>query len=199
MSMRFKSMSWLTGLYAPAMMLLLWQAIVQPSLDQKLLAIAILLLSLDLLRMAIFDLEQVATVRSMLSIDSNEPKKEPKLDRFFWVTIGTVTVELIGLYLAPVSLSSSAIVILLSQVGFNLLTQVQLMPEMPDMVDKIQPWGIRDRAVVLIADCLGIGLVVLGQCGYWPIGTSVGLLMMVVIYGVIKYGQIYMRSTEPTG
>ena len=67
------------------------------------------------------------------------------------------------------------------------------------MVDKIQPWGIRDRAVVLIADCLGIGLVVLGQCGYWPIGTSVGLLMMVVIYGVIKYGQIYMRSTEPTG
>ncbi len=196
MSMRLKSMNWLTGLYAPAMILVLWQAIVQPSLDQKLLAIAILLLSLDLLRMAIFDLEQVAKVRSMLAIDSNEPKNEPKLDRFFWVTIGTVTVELIGLYLAPVSLSSSAIVILLSQVGFNLLTQVQLMP---DLVDKIQPWGIRDRAVVLIADCLGIGLVVLGQRGYWPIGTSVGLLMMVVIYGVIKYGQIYReRSADPT-
>jgi hypothetical protein len=185
-------MNWLTGLYAPAMILVLWQAIVQLSLDQKLLAIAILLLSLDLLRMAIFDLEQVAKVRSMLAIDSNEPK----LDRFFLVTSGTVTVELIGLYLAPVSLSSSAIVILLSQVGFNLLTQVQLMP---DMVDKIQPWGIRDRAVVLIADCLGIGLVVLGQRGYWPIGTSVGLLLMVVIYSVIKYGQIYReRSADPT-
>lgn len=195
-SMRFKSMNWLTGLYAPAMILVLWQAIVQPSLDQKILAIAILLLSLDLLKMAIFDLEQVATVRSMLLIDHIEPR----LDRFFWVTIGTVTVELIGLYLAPVSLSSSAIVILLSQVGFNLLTQVQLMPEMPDMVDKIQPWGIRDRAMVLIADCLGIGLVVLGQRGYWPIGTSVGLLLMVVIYGVIKYGQIYReRSANSTG
>jgi len=189
-------MNWLTGLYAPAMMLVLWQVIVQPSLDQKLLAIAILVLSLDLLRMAIFDLEQVAKVRSMLAIDSTEPK----LDRFFWVTIGTIVLELIGLYLVPISLSSSAIVILLSQVGFNLLTQVQLMPEMPNMVDKIQPWGIRDRAVVLLADCLGIGLVVLGQRGYWPIGTSIGLLLMVVIYGVIKYGQIYKdRSTDPTG
>lgn len=194
--MRFKSMNWLTGLYAPAMILVLWQTIVQLSLDQKLLAIAILLLSLDLLRMAIFDLEQVAKVRSMLAIDSNEPKDKPKLDRFFWVTIGTVTVELMGLYLVPVSLPSSAIVILLSQVGFNFLTQVQLMPEMPDMVDKIQPWGIRDRAVVLIADCLGIGLVFLGQRGYWPIGTSVGLLLMVVIYGVIKYGQIYRERSE---
>ena len=185
-------MTWLIGLYAPAIMLVLWQAIVQPSLDQKLLAIAIFLLSLDLLKMAIFDLEQVAKVRSMLeskagSIDG----EEPRLDRFFWVTIGTVVLELLGLYLAPISLSGSAIVILFSQVGFNLLTQVQLMPEMPEMVDKIQPWGIRDRAVVLTADCLGIGLVVLGQRRYWPIGTSVGLLMMVVIYGVIKYGQMY--------
>jgi hypothetical protein len=188
-------MKWLTGLYAPAIMLVLWQAIVQPSLDQKLLAIAIFLLSLDLLKMAIFDLEQVAKVRSMLEIGRNEPR----LDRFFWVTIGTVVLELMGLYLAPISRSGSAIVILFSQVGFNLLTQVQLMPEMPDMVNKIQPWGIRDRAVVLIADCLGIGLVVLGQRGYWPIGTSIGLLLMVVIYGVIKYGQIYKdRSADPT-
>lgn len=193
-------MKWLTGLYAPAIMLVLWQAIVQLSLDQKLLAIAIFLLSLDLLKMAIFDLEQVAKVRSVLeskvgSIDSNEPR----LDRFFWVTIATVVLELMGLYLAPISLSGSAIVILFSQVGFNLLTQVQLMPEMPEMVNKIQPWRIRDRAVVLTADCLGIGLVALGQRGYWPIGTSLGLLMMVVIYGVIKYGQIYRRSADLTG
>lgn len=176
-------MHWLTGLYAPAIGLLLWQTIVQASLDQKLLAIAILLLSLDLLKMAIFDLEQVAKVRSMLTINSIEPR----LDRFYWVTISTIVLELIGLYLGPISLSSSAIVVLLSQIGFNLLTQVQLMPDMPDIVNKIQPWGIRDRAVVLIADCLGIGLVALGQSGHWPIETSVGLLMMVVTYGVIKY------------
>ena len=176
-------MHWLTGLYAPAIGLLLWQTIVQTSLDQKLLAIAILLLSLDLLKMAIFDLEQVAKVRSMLTINSIEPR----LDRFYWVTISTIVLELIGLYLGPISLSSSAIVVLLSQIGFNLLTQVQLMPDMPDIVNKIQPWGIRDRAVVLIADCLGIGLVTLGQSGHWPIETSVGLLMMVVTYGVIKY------------
>ena len=176
-------MNGLTGLYAPAIGLLLWQAIVQTSLDQKILAIAILLLSLDLLKMAIFDLEQVAKVRSMLTTDSIDPR----LDRFYWVTIWTIVLELIGLYLAPISLSSSAIVILFSQLGFNLLTQVQLMPDMPDIVNKIQAWGIRDRAVVLIADCLGIGLVAIGQSGYWPIGTSVGLLLMVVTYGVIKY------------
>ena len=179
-------MNWLTGLYAPAIGLLLWQAIVQTSLDQKLLAIAILVLSLDLLKMAIFDLEQVAKVRSMLPLDSIEPR----LDRFYWVTIWTIVLELIGLYLGPISLSSSAIVVLFSQLGFNILTQVQLMPDMPDIINKIQPWGIRDRALVLIADCLGIGLVALGQSGHWPIGTSIGLLLMVVTYGVIKYSQI---------
>ncbi len=182
-------MKWLTGLYAPAIMLMLWQAIVQPSLDQKLLAIAIFLLSLDLLKMAIFDLEQVIKVRSMLESEAGSiDGEEPRLDRFFWGTIGTVVLELMGLYLAPISLSDSAIVILSSQIGFNLLTQVQLMP---DKINKIEPWAIRDRAVVLTADCLGIGLVLLGQRGYWPIGTSVGLLMMVVIYGAIKYGQMY--------
>ncbi len=191
-------MNWLTGFYAPAMVLVLWQAIVQVGFGQKFLAIAILLLSFDLLKMAIFDLEQAAKVRSMLVVG----RLEPRLDRFLWVTIGTIVLELIGLYLAPISLSNAAIVVLFSQVGFNLLTQVQLTPDIADevQVDKIQPWRIRDRAVVLIADSLGIGLVVLGQNGYWPIGTSVGLLLMVVVYGLIKYGQIYnARSANSTG
>jgi hypothetical protein len=178
------------GLYGPAIAALFWQAIVQPELAQKLLAIALLLLSLDLLKMAIFDLEQVALVKSRwlesqtkaLLIDETDPR----LAWFQKVTIVTIVFELLGLYGALVSLSWGAIVILLSQVGFNLFAQVQLLPDQSEM---IQSFGIRDRAIVLIADGLGIVLAAIGLSGRYSWETSAGLLGMVVLYGIVKFGQ----------
>jgi hypothetical protein len=178
------------GLYGPAIAALLWQAIVQPEVAQKLLAIALLLLSLDLLKMAIFDLEQVALVKSRWL--ESQPKTvlidetDPRLAWFQKVTIVTIVFELLGLYGAWVSLSWGAIVILLSQVGFNLFAQVQLLP---DQLEMIQSFGIRDRAIVLIADGLGIVLAAIGLSGRYSWETSAGLLGMVVLYGIVKFSQ----------
>jgi hypothetical protein len=180
----------LLALYAPAIVTLLWQSIVQPEVAQKLLAIALLLLSLDLLKMAIFDLEQVALVQSRWP-KSSDPTvlidaTDPRLAWFQRVTIVTIVFEMVGLYGSWISLSWGAIVILLSQVGFNLFAQVQLLPDQSEM---IQPFGIRDRAIVLIADGLGIVLAAIGLSGRYPGETSAGLLGMVVLYGVVKFSQ----------
>jgi hypothetical protein len=180
----------LMALYGPAIGALLWQAIVQPEVAQKLLAIALLLLSLDLLKMAIFDLEQVALVQSRWPKSSGQTvlldETDSRLAWFQKVTIVTIGFELVGLYGAWISLSWGAIVILLSQVGFNLFAQVQLLPDQSEM---IQPFGIRDRAIVLIADGLGLVLVAIGLSGRYSWETSAGLLGMVILYGVVKFSQ----------
>ncbi len=186
------------GLYLPAIASLFWQSIVQPDLAQKLLAIALFLLSLDLLKMAIFDLEQVALVRSRWAAASDQTAlidvTDPRLGWFQRVTIVTIVVELLGLYGAWMSLSWGAIVILLSQVGFNVLAQVQLFPDQSDM---IQRFGIRDRAIVLIADVLGLVLVTIGLGGRWSLETSAGLLGMVLIYGLVKFSQERSGESNP--
>lgn len=73
--------------------------------------------------------------------------------------------------------------ILMSQVGFNLFAGVQLLP---DQAEPIVTFGIRDRALVLVADVVGVGLVSLGLVGVMPLGMASGLLGMVVIYGGVK-------------
>ena len=166
----------LGGCYGPAIALLGWQVWRLDALDQKILAMAIVLLSLDLWVMAIFDLQQVARVRALLLSDV-------RLDRFYRVTAMTIVLEWVGMYGAQGSLWVSAVVILMSQVGFNLFAGVQLLP---DQAEPIVTFGIRDRALVLVADVVGVGLVSLGLVGVMPLGMASGLLGMVVIYGGVK-------------
>ena len=166
----------LGGCYGPAIALLGWQVWHLEALDQRLLAMAIFLLSLDLCVMAIFDLQQVARVRALLLNDA-------RLDRFYGVTVMTIVLEWVGMYGAQGSLWVGAAVILMSQVGFNLFAGVQLLP---DQAEPIVTFGIRDRALVLVADVVGMGLVSLGLVGVMPLGMASGLLGMVVIYGGVK-------------
>ena len=166
----------LGGCYGPAIALLGWQVWHLEALDQRLLAMAIFLLSLDLCVMAIFDLQQVARVRALLLSDA-------RLDRFYGVTVMTIALELLGMYGAQSSLWVGAAVILMSQVGFNLFAGVQLLP---DQAEPIVTFGIRDRALVLVADGVGVGLVSLGLAGVMPLGMASGLLGMVAIYGGVK-------------
>ena len=166
----------LGGCYGPAIALLGWQVWHLESLDQRLLAMAIFLLSLDLCVMAIFDLQQVARVRALLLSDV-------RLDRFYRVTAMTIVLEWVGMYGAQGSLWVGAAVILMSQAGFNLFAGVQLLP---DQAEPIVTFGIRDRALVLVADVVGVGLVSLGLVGVMPLGMASGLLGMVVIYGGVK-------------
>ena len=170
-------MKWiLAGFYGPAIALLGWQIWHLGALDQRLLSMAIFLLSLDLWIMAIFDLQQVARVRALLVSDA-------RLDRFYAVTMMTIVVEWVGMYGAQGSLWVGAAVILMSQIGFNLFAGVQLLP---DQTEPIVIFGIRDRALVLVADSVGVGLVSLGMAGVMPLGMASGLLGMVIIYGGVK-------------
>lgn len=166
----------LLGLYGPGIALLGWQVGQVGPLDQRVLAGAIFLLSLDLLAMAVFDLQQVGRVRAQGVVDD-------RLDWFWRVTIATIVLELVGIYSAQSSLWVGAIGILMSQVGFNLFAGVQLVPEAEV---KIMPFGMGDRSLVLVADGLGLGLVSLGWAGVMPLQMAIGLLGMVVIYGGVK-------------
>jgi hypothetical protein len=148
-----------------------------------LLAIALLLLGIDQIRMAIVDLRQIAQVTAQLTTP------DPRLDRFRWVTYSTIGLEILGFGLAFWHLGWGAIVVLLSQVWFNLLAGVQLQPDGEPLTQDalIKNLGWRDRGIILVADGLGILLSGFWAIGWAPLGMAIGLLAMVLIYGVIKY------------
>lgn len=163
-------------LFFPACLGLLGQVLGDETLSHKALALGILLLCVDQARMAVVDLEQVATIKRRVS--------DARLHRFYQVTLTTIVWELCGFYGASVSLGWGAIAILLSQIWFNLTAGIQLDPS-----DKIpiQPWGIRDRLPVLIANGIGLLLVSLWMIQIAPLWISGGMLTLLLVYGCGKY------------
>lgn len=145
-------------------------------LSSQLLALALLLLCIDQARMAVVDLENVKQVKQQVP--------DPRLNNFYRVTISTIVVELLGFYGSYLWLGWGAVLVLLSQVWFNLLAGIQLQPAEEN---PIQAWGIPERSIVLIADGIGLILVSLWILQIAPLWMASGLLMMVVIYGWVKY------------
>jgi hypothetical protein len=177
----------LTLLFGGAIAGLLQQITVAASIAQRCLAIALFILCLDQTRMAIIDRLNIQTLQQRAIT-------APTLQRFIWVTNTTIGLELVGFYLVWVSLGWSSVVVLVSQLWFNLLAGVQLVPESDP---PIQPWGIKDRAIVLAADSLGLLLSVLYTLNIHPRAMAIGLLSMVLLYMLIKYLPDYL-SSRPT-
>ncbi|MGI0490733.1 hypothetical protein ACN4EG_02890 [Alkalinema pantanalense CENA528] len=169
-------------LFLPAIVGLGWQTIAAVNWATRGVIIALLLLCGDQCRMAIVDLENVALVKDLTL--AKKLTQDARLSRFYGVTIATIVIELLGFYSAIGWLGWGAAIVLLSQVGFNLLAGIQLQPQESA---PIVPWGIRDRLPVLIADALGLGLVGCWVAGIQPLAMALGLLTMVLIYGVVKY------------
>ncbi len=170
-------MAWLMFLlYFPASLGLLSQVMGGNELFHQLLALALLLLCIDQARMAVVDLEQVEQVKQKV--------QDARLDSFYRVTVSTIILELLGFYGAYFWLGWGAILVLLSQIWFNVLAGIQLQPmeETP-----IQSWGIPERRIVLIADGIGLILVSLWILQIAPLWMASGLLAMVIIYGWVKY------------
>ncbi len=177
----------LTLLFGGAIAGLLQQITVATTIAPRCLAIALFILCLDQTRMAIVDRLNIQTLQQQ-AIDT------PALKRFAWVTNTTIGLELVGFYLVWVSLGWGSVVVLVSQLWFNLLAGVQLVPESDP---PIQPWGIKNRAIVLAADGLGLLLSLFYALNIQPLAMAIGLLSMVLLYILIKYLPDYL-SSRPT-
>ncbi len=173
-------------LFTIALSGIVWQFIVTPQFDHRLLALALLLLGLDQARMATVDLTHIHALKPTTS-----DREAPLLKWFEMITWSTIGLELIGFLLSWQWLGWGSAVVLLSQLWFNLLAGVQLVPEAQP---SIQPFGIKDRAIVLIADSLGLILCGLYGLTIQPLAMAIGLLSMVLLYGFIKYLPIAMAS-----
>ena len=163
-------------LFFPACLGLLEQVIDGEELSQQLLTLAILLLCIDQARMAVIDLEQVTVVKQRTS--------DPRLHRFYQVTISTILWELCGFYGATLWLGWGAIAILLSQIWFHCLAGIQLLP---NKEIGLKTWGITERIPVLIADSIGLVLVILWMLQIVPLWIAITLLGIVIAYGYVKY------------
>jgi hypothetical protein len=163
-------------LFFPASLGLLSQVVGGNELSHQLMALALSLLCADLARMAVVDLEQVKQVKQQF--------QDARLDNFYWVTVSTIVLELLGFYSSYIWLGWGAILVLLSQLWFNFLAGIQLQPteEKP-----IQSWGVPERKFVLLADGVGVILVGLWILQIAPLWMASGLLGMLIIYGWVKY------------
>lgn len=183
-------------LFLPASLGLVGQILKGEGLALQLLAIAFLLFSLEQARMAIVDLEQIAAVRQQVKnkqgqneeAQNEEAQSDPvqgdRLQPFYRVTVSTIALELLGFYMAAIWLGWGAVLVLLSQVWFNCLANIQLHP---NSRSPIQPWGIPQRIPVLVADGIGLILVSLWMTNISALWMASGILSLAIVFGVVKY------------
>lgn len=183
--------AWIVFLiFFPASLGVLSQVLWGADLSHRLLALGLFLFSIDQGRMAVLDLTQ--------AIAAQRQTPDSRLRRFYWVTWTTIVLEIVGFGIAAVWLGWGIQLVLLSQVWFNLFAGIQIQP--PDLEIqhlKIQPWGVRERLPVLIADGLGMGLVGLWMREIAPMGIVLTLWGMAIAYACLKYfSSLPKRSSE---
>lgn len=172
--------------FVPAGTGLVWDALHSETLALRLLAWALILFCLELAVMAKVDLDNIAAVR----------QEDSRLYRFSLVVNSTIVLELIGFYIALISSPAGALMIILSQLWFNLLAQIQLCPKHSPAVVS---FGISQRVPLILAN--GVGLVLLSLWFLsalafgWELGFVMqmrrwlggGLLALVVLFLSVKY------------
>lgn len=162
-------------LFFPACLGVLKQVIWGSQLTQQMLALGTLLFCIEQSRMAVKDLQQI--------YDAKKQIKDARLDTFYQVTAITIIIELIGFYISSFLWGWGSIIILISQVWFNLFAsiKIQYSPKI-----SIQAWKMTDRLPVLIADIVGLVLVSLWMLQIGSEWIAWGLFGMVVVYGSVK-------------
>lgn len=174
--------SWIVLLiFLPASLGLIQQSIFTGVLSHQLLALVLVLMSLEQARMAVIDLEQIRTVQQ------RSPVQDARLNHFYRITVSTIILELIGFYLGsmvPALLGWAALLTSLSQFWFNLFAKIQLQP---DQEVPIQAWGITQRLPVLLANTIGTVLVLLWMLQIVPLYAVSLLLGLVILYMIAKY------------
>ncbi|OLP18161.1 hypothetical protein BST81_14185 [Leptolyngbya sp. 'hensonii'] len=172
------------GLFCPAALgILLGQVIWEHELSHQLLAPGLVLFCIDQARMAVIDLEQITVAKQHL--------QDPRLDQFYWITVSTIVIELGGFYLASFFLGWGSLVVLLSQIWFNTLATIHLLPA--PAID-IQPRSFQSRLPVLIANGVGVILISLWIMAMGQLWIDSILWGMTFAYGIVKYCLISTRD-----
>lgn len=176
--------------FFPAGVGLAWRVSQPPILPHQLLALGILLLSIEQARMAVVDLQEIAAVEETLSVQTHE---KTKLVGFKQVTISTILLELLGFYVAVFGLGYGSMIVLGSQLFFNIFASIKLDLQSECLIQDC-PWFARKD--VLIADSLGCLLVSLWLLNIWALWIAISLLILVVLYICLKYIPRWVQVRE---
>jgi hypothetical protein len=162
-------------LFFPANLCILRQVVWGEELTHQILAVAMFLFCIEQARMAARDLEQIVEAKAQI--------KDSRLDTFLKVTTSTIFLELLGFYSASIWLGWGSVLILLSQVWFNLLASIKISTS-PEIF--IQPWKVSERYNVLVADFMGLVLVSLWMLQIASVQITWILFGMAIAYCSIK-------------
>ena len=186
-------------LFLPAGLGLLAKIIQPRSVAECLLAMAFTLFCIELAKMAQVDFDNVVLVTQKQTEHQPEATQsealqpsDGRLKRFLIVLSSTVVLELVGFYIASFSLPTGAMVIIFSQLWFNLLAGVQLCPQTEPVIIELD---IRDRLPVLISNFLALVLIFGWFIEDFQIWVATGLLALTVLYLVVKY---FLTGNRPT-
>ncbi|MBW4508751.1 MAG: hypothetical protein KME64_19890 [Scytonematopsis contorta HA4267-MV1] len=162
-------------LFFPACLGVLRQIIWGSELTHQMLALGTFLFCIEQARMAVKDLRQITDAKKQIN--------DIRLNNFQKITISTIFIELIGFYVSSTWWGWGSIIILISQVWFNLFAGVKIQTS-PEII--IKSWHISERSLVLFADVLGLVLVSLWMSNIASNLIAWGLFAMVIIYGSVK-------------
>jgi hypothetical protein len=169
--------------FFPACLAILRQVIWGTELTHRLLALGTFIFCIEQARMAVKDLQQIADAKKQFS--------DSRLEIFSQITISTILIEVLGFYLSSIWFGWGAILILISQVWFNLFANIRI-----DMYPEIalHTWKLKERLAVLIADICGLILVVFWMQEIASDWIAFGLFGMVILYGSIKFIRQFNKS-----
>lgn len=126
--------------------------------------------------------DQLKDIRS-LALET-KTKESAFLNQFFRIVVSTIALELAGFYAALLSPPLGALIVIFSQLWFNLLAGVQLFPHQSPA---IVPFGPRQRVDVLAANSVAIFLLCLWPIAVMKLSVGIGLLMLITLFLVLKY------------
>lgn len=163
-------------LFFPACLGILSQVVRPQTFDHQLLALGLFIFTIDQAKMAVLDLKNIKSAKEKI--------EDVRLRYFYYTTICTIALELMGFYLASVQLGWGIILVLGSQVGFNFFANIRLQPT-ESVIIQDKPFS--EQITVLIADIIGLILI-----GFWmnaiaSLTIVLTLWTMAIAYGCIKY------------
>ncbi|HSM83726.1 MAG TPA: hypothetical protein VLS96_18705 [Nodosilinea sp.] len=162
--------------FMPAMAGLLFQVVQPHPWPHRLLAVALLLMSLEQAHMARVDLQRGAAVEVR--------SRDPRLGHFRRVVILTIAGQVVGFSVAALGhLGWGMALILLSLIGFNLAATIRVEPAGPR---PIVAAGWRDRLDVLTLDAIALGLALLWMAQRLQGWVAGGLFAITLLYGTSK-------------